>query len=71
MLIKLFLWLKPWKDIQVFNYGLQSYLLQGKRWKRTNVKVFKITQIGGHALSSLSVKTTKEELQKVNLFGDK
>ena len=59
-----------WSDILCFNYGGESFLLQGRKHKRTNAKIFKITKSKQYFSTFIATcqTMTEEKLVKAGLF---
>jgi len=70
MILFTFLYWSKWVDISAFNYGGQSWLLQGKTNSKTNSKKFKITKIGGHILQTPCNVVSEEVLKSKGIFID-
>ena len=70
MMIAMLLGWSKWRDISVFNFGFESYLLQGRVHKKTNLKRFTIVPLKGRFQSAYCGNMTEEKLAKASLFND-
>ena len=58
-----------WKDILVFSFATESFLLQGKVNRKTNRKKFKAVSCSrGRFGMGFAHSVTEEQLRKVGLF---
>jgi hypothetical protein len=56
-----------WTDIKTFQYGYGGYLLQGRMNKKTNAKIFRITEMK-HSFVTTETTCEIEQLDKCGLI---